>query len=140
MRKFRECLFDILYNTVQGLISMNRTHENLKEKRMCFTSNPYNWIISSELFTYEVLLNSKSSTNDIEKKGKRDEEEKALTRPIWSLSSSSPSPRTSDGQSSLADKCCSPLQIHEAAVELLGLQGWLGPGPHSQFFIQLTPL
>ena len=52
----------------------------------------------------------------------------------------SSSSRTSDGQSSLADKCCSPLQIREAAVELLGLQGWLGPGPHSQFFIQLTPL
>ena len=50
------------------------------------------------------------------------------------------SSRTSDGQSNLADKCCSPLQICEAAVELLGLQGWLGPGPHSQFFIQLTPL
>ena len=30
--------------------------------------------------------------------------------------------------------------IREAAVELLGLQGWLGPDPHSQFFIQLTPL
>ena len=55
-------------------------------------------------------------------------------------SSSSSSFRTSDGQSSLADKCCSPLQIREAAVELLGLQGWLGPGPHSQFFIQLAPL
>ena len=52
---------------------------------------------------------------------------------------SSSSIRTSDGQSSLADKCCGPLQIREAAVELLGLQGWLGPGPHSQFFIQLTP-
>ena len=50
------------------------------------------------------------------------------------------SSRTSDGQSSLADKCCSPLQIREAAVELLGLQSWLGPGPHSQFFIQFTPL
>ena len=53
---------------------------------------------------------------------------------------SSSSSRTSDGQSSLADKCCSPLQIREAGVELLGLQCWLGPGPHSQFFIQLTPL
>ena len=52
----------------------------------------------------------------------------------------SSSSRTSDGQSSLADKCCGPLQIREAAVELLGLQSWLGPGPHSQFFIQLTPL
>ena len=50
---------------------------------------------------------------------------------------SSSSSRTSDGQSSLADKCCSPLQIREAAVELLGLQGWLGPGLHSQFFLQL---
>ena len=50
------------------------------------------------------------------------------------------SSRTSDGQSNLADKCCSPLQIREAALELLGLQGWLGPDPHSQFFIQLTPL
>ena len=50
------------------------------------------------------------------------------------------SSRMSDGQSSLADKCCSPLQIREAAVERLGLQGWLGPGPHSQFFKQLTPL
>ena len=39
---------------------------------------------------------------------------------------SSSSSRTSDGQSSLADKCCSLLQIREAAVpvELLGLQGW----------------
>ena len=51
------------------------------------------------------------------------------------VKSSSPSSRTSDGQSSLADKCCGPLQIREAAVELLGLQSWLGPGPHSQFFI-----
>ena len=58
-------------------------------------------------------------------------------RPISSSSSSS---RTSDGQSSLADECCSPLQIREAAAELLGLRGWLGPGPHSQFFIQLTGL
>ena len=33
--------------------------------------------------------------------------------------SSSSSSRTTDGQSSLADKCRSPLQIREAAVELL---------------------
>ena len=59
---------------------------------------------------------------------------------LYDSSSSSSSSRTSDGQSSLADKCCSPLQIREAAVELLGLQSWLGPGPHSQFFIQFTPL
>ena len=56
-------------------------------------------------------------------------------RPISSSSS-----RTSDGQSSLAGECCSPLQIREAAVELLGLRGWLGSGPHSQFLIQLTGL
>ena len=56
---------------------------------------------------------------------------------IFIFSSSS---RMSNGQSSLADKCCSPLRIRESAVELLGLQGWLGPGPHSQFFIQFKPL
>ena len=48
----------------------------------------------------------------------------------WFFSSSSS--RTSDGQSSLADKCCSPLQIREAAVELLGLQSWLGTDSHGR--------